>query len=223
MTHDEHELPQMVIRKIKAEPLQDGYQLIRLETNRGNIDFHYYSVPDTQRGAIWVGGVGGGWDTPANGLYPRLCQELSSQGIASLQVRYRQPTSLEESVLDVYAGISYLESKGIEVVALTGHSFGGAVVIQAAAISETVRAVVTLATQSYYGAAVVSQLPSECEILLIHGTVDSILIPACSKYVYQLAHQHKHLILYEGAEHNLDEVAEEVYQVVRDYIFEKLE
>lgn len=222
MTHDEHELPQMVIRNIKAEPLQDGYQLIRLETNRGNIDFHYYSVPDTQRGAIWVGGVGGGWDTPANGLYPRLCQELSSQGIASLRVHYRQPTSLEESVLDVYAGISYLESKGVEVVALTGHSFGGAVVIQAAAISGTVRAVVTLATQSY-GAAVVSQLPPECEILLIHGTVDRILTPACSKYVYQLAHQPKRLILYKGATHNLDEVAEEVYQVVRDYILEKLE
>lgn len=222
MTHDEHELPQMVIRNIKAEPLQDGYQLIRLETNRGNIDFHYYSVPDTQRGAIWVGGVGGGWDTPANGLYPRLCQELSSQGIASLRVRYRQPTSLEESVLDVCAGMSYLESKGIELVALTGHSFGGAVVIQAAAISETVRAVVTLATQSY-GAAVVSQLPPECEILLIHGTVDSILTPACSKYIYKIAHQPKRLILYEGADHGLDEVAEEVYQVVRDYIFEKLE
>ena len=221
MTHDKHELPQMVIRNIKAEPLQDGYQLIRLETNRGNIDFHYYSVPDTQRGAIWVGGVGGGWDTPANGLYPRLCQELSSQGIASLRVRYRQPTSLEESVLDVYAGISYLESKGIEVVALTGHSFGGAVVIQAAAISEAVRAVVTLATQSY-GAAVVSQLPPECEILLIHGTVDSILTPACSKYVYKIAHQPKRLILYEGADRGLDEVAEEVYQVVRDYILEKL-
>lgn len=221
MTHDEHELPQMVIRNIKAKPLQDGYQLIRLETNRGNIDFHYYSVPDTQRGAIWVGGVGGGWDTPANGLYPRLCQELSSQGIASLRVRYRQPTSLEESVLDVCAGMSYLESKGIELVALTGHSFGGAVVIQAAAISETVRAVVTLATQSY-GAAVVSQLPPECEILLIHGTVDSILTPACSKYIYKIAHQPKRLILYEGADHGLDEVAEEVYQVVRDYIFEKL-
>ncbi|MBW4637821.1 MAG: dienelactone hydrolase family protein [Gloeocapsa sp. UFS-A4-WI-NPMV-4B04] len=221
MTHDEHELPQMVIRNIKAEPLQDGYQLIRLETNRGNIDFHYYSAPDTQRGAIWVGGVGGGWDTPANGLYPRLCQELSSQGIASLRVRYRQPTSLEESVLDVCAGMSYLESKGIELVALTGHSFGGAVVIQAAAISEAVRAVVTLATQSY-GAAVVSQLPPECEILLIHGTVDSILTPACSKYVYKIAHQPKRLILYEGADHNLDEVAEEVYQVVHNYILEKL-
>lgn len=221
MTHDEHQLLQMVIRNIKTEPLQDGYQLIRLETNRGNIDFHYYSVPAPQRGAIWVGGVGGGWDTPANGLYPRLCQELSSQGIASLRVRYRQPTSLEESVLDVYAGISYLESKGIELVALTGHSFGGAVVIQAAAISEAVRAVVTLATQSY-GAAVVSQLPPECEILLIHGTVDSILTPACSKYVYKIAHQPKRLMLYEGANHNLDEVAEEVYQVVHNYILEKL-
>lgn len=212
----------MVIRNIKAQPMQEGYQLITLETNRGNIDFRYYSVLGTQRGAILVGGVGGGWDTPAKGLYPRLCQELINQGIASLRVRYRNPTSLEESVLDIYAGISYLESQGIEAIALTGHSFGGAVVIQAAAISETVHAVVTLATQSY-GAVVVSQLPPECEILLIHGTADSILTPACSKYVYQLAHQPKRLMLYEGADHNLDEAAEEVYQTVRGWILEKLE
>jgi hypothetical protein len=50
-------------------------------------------------------------------------------------VRFRHPTRLEESILDVLAGINYLQSEGMKVIALTGHSFGGAVVIQAAAIS----------------------------------------------------------------------------------------
>ncbi len=215
------ELLEIVIYDLKVKPMQSGYQPIRLETNRGNIDFCYYPVSGTQYGAIWVGGVGGGWDTPANGLYPQLCQELMGDGIASLRVRYRQPKILQESVFDVLAGISYLESEGIKAVALTGHSFGGAVVIQAAAISQAVRTVVTLATQSY-GATAVSQLAPGCEILLIHGTVDRVLTSACSEYVYQLAHEPKRLILYEGADHSLNQVAEDVYQVVRDLIVQKL-
>jgi len=39
VTHDEHELPQLVIHNLKAKPMQSGYQLISLE-NHGNID-HY--------------------------------------------------------------------------------------------------------------------------------------------------------------------------------------
>ena len=222
MQHNEAEvLEKIVIRDLKVQPMQSGYQPIRVETNRRNIDFRYYPVSGTQYGAIWVGGVGGGWDTPAAGLYPRLCQELMGEAITSLRVRYRYPTILEEAVLDVFAGISYLESEGIKTIALTGHSFGGAVVIQAAATAQAVRTVVTLATQSY-GAMPVSQLSPECGILLLHGTADQVLIPACSEYVYQIAHEPKRLSLYEGAAHNLDEVAEEVYQVVRNWIVEQL-
>jgi hypothetical protein len=214
-------LEKIVIRNLKVQPMQSGYQPIRVETNRRNIDFRYYPVSGTQCGAIWVGGVGGGWDTPAAGLYPRLCQELMGEAIASLRIRYRYPTILEEAVLDVFAGISYLESEGIKTIALTGHSFGGAVVIQAAATAQAVRTVVTLATQSY-GAMPVSRLSPECGILLLHGTADQVLIPACSEYVYQIAHEPKRLSLYEGAAHNLDEVAEEVYQAVRNWIVEQL-
>lgn len=208
-----------MICDLKVQPMQDGYQPISLKTNRGTIDFRYYQVPGTQRGVIFIGGVGGGWDTPANGLYPRLCHELIDEAIASLRVRYRHPTILAESVLDVLMGISYLESEGIKSIALIGHSFGGAVVVQAA-VSQVVCTVVTLATQSY--GATPSQLPRECGILLIHGTVDRVLTPACSEYIYQIAHEPKCLILYEGADHSLNEVSEEVHQVVRDWIVEKL-
>ena len=43
--------------------------------------------------------------------------------------------------MDVLAGISFLEQEGIGGVSLTGHSFGGAVVIQAASRSPLVRAI----------------------------------------------------------------------------------
>lgn len=212
---------EMLVHNLEVEPIREDYHPVRLVTNRGNIESRYYKVPGARCGAIWVGGVGGGWDTPANGLYPQLCQELMGEAIASLRVRYRHPTILQESLIDVLAGISFLESEGVNAIALIGHSFGGAVVIQAAAIADTVRTVVTLASQSY-GATPAAKLAPRCSILLIHGTVDRILSPTCSEYIYSLAQEPKRLILYEGADHGLDEVAEEVDRVVRDWIVENV-
>ncbi|WP_199315291.1 dienelactone hydrolase family protein [Aerosakkonema funiforme] len=211
----------MVINNLEVEAMRDSYYPVRLVTNRGNVECRYYKVPSTKRGVIWVGGIGGDWDTPANKLYPRLCQELIAEGIASVRVRFRHSTILEEAILDVLAGISYLESEGVDAIALIGHSFGGAVVIQAGAIADTVCTVVTLATQSY-GAAAAANLAPRCSILLIHGTVDRILPAVCSQYIYSLAQEPKHLILYKGADHNLNEVSQQVDRAVRDWIVDQL-
>jgi pimeloyl-ACP methyl ester carboxylesterase len=73
--------------------------------------------------------------------------EAYKKEINSLRVRFLYPTNLYESVLDVIEGIHLLEQQGIESVGLVGHSFGGAVVIQAGtASSDRVRTVVTLST-----------------------------------------------------------------------------
>ncbi len=221
MKRKKSELLEMVVRDVEVEAIQEGYQPVRLIASRGNVECRYYKVNNAQKGAIWVGGVGGDWDTPAKGLYPRLCQELMGEEIASLRVRYRYPTILEEAILDILAGINYLQGEGIKAVALTGHSFGGAAVICAGANSQTVRTVVALATQSY-GAAIASQLAPHCSLLLLHGTGDEVLPVYCSEYVYQLAGEPKRLILYPGATHGLDEVAEEIHQAVRNWVIEKL-
>jgi pimeloyl-ACP methyl ester carboxylesterase len=213
---------EMMVEDVEVgERHQEGYHPVKLTTSREDIHCRYYPVAGTKQAAIWVGGVGGGWDTPAKGLYPRLCEELTSEGIASLRVRYRYPTDLVEAVLDVLAGITFLHDEGIESIALIGHSFGGAVVIQAASQSEDVRTVVTLATQSY-GANPVRELATRCSILLLHGTADPVLTPFCSQHVYQLALEPKHLILYPGATHGLDEVADEVHSCVRNWVIEQL-
>lgn len=221
MEHGEGEALEMVIHDIAIRSTEEGYQSVRLETSRGTVACRYYQVPDVRCAVIWVGGVGGDWDTPAQGLYPRLCQELMAEGIASLRVRYRYPTELEEAILDVLAGIAYLQRDGIDAVALVGHSFGGAVVIQAAAASDVVCSIVTLATQSY-GAAPVANLAPRCSILAIHGAEDQVLPPSCSVYVHRLADEPKRLVIYEGAGHGLDEVAAEVHQTVHDWIVERL-
>jgi pimeloyl-ACP methyl ester carboxylesterase len=200
----------------------DGYTSIRLLTRGGGVDCRYYYIDRALKAIIWVGGVGGGWDTPARGLYPNLCQKLIKEGINSLRVRFRCPTDLYESVLDVTEGIDFLEQQGIESVGLVGHSFGGAVVIQAGtACSDTVRTVVTLSTQSY-GAEGVSRLKQGSSILLIHGTDDKVLPPYCSSYVYNLANDPKEIILYKGATHGLDEPGEQVHQMVHDWLVKHL-
>jgi len=213
---------QMKVQDVQVgEPAQEGYLPVTLVTSRGTISYRYYEAPGARCGAIWVGGVGGGWDTPSRSLYFRLCHELLDASIASLRVRLRHPTILGEAILDVLAGINFLRSRGLDTIALTGWSFGGAVALQAAAISQFVRTVVTLSTQGY-GVDPIARLGPRCSVLLIHGTGDQVLPQVCSEHAYQLAQEPKRLLLYEGANHALDEVSEEVHLVVHDWIVEQL-
>ncbi|MGA9172134.1 MAG: alpha/beta fold hydrolase, partial [Nitrososphaeraceae archaeon] len=156
----------------------DNYRSITLVTSRqDSVDCRYYYIEGATKAVIWVGGIGGGWDTPAKWLYPQLCQKLvNNERISSLRIRYRYPRDLDESLTDVIAGIKFLEHEGIQSIGLVGHSFGGAVVIEAAAaVPDMVLTIVTLSTQSYRAVETVSKLRKGCSILLIHGT-DGIII-----------------------------------------------
>jgi pimeloyl-ACP methyl ester carboxylesterase len=203
------------------------YQLVKLDTQRGEMVCRYYSS-NTHNPAsvavVYVTGVGGGWGTPAIGLYPRLCCSLARIGIDGLRVRYRHPTDLLESVFDTLAGIAFLrEEHRIKAIGLVGHSFGGAVVIQAAVqASDVVCTLVTLATQSYGAAHVISKLKHRTSALMIHGSDDKVLPAYCSEEVYQKAHDPKQIVLCEGAGHGLDEVSEEVYELVYDWLVNSL-
>ena len=185
------------------------------------MEFRHYPAPNAVRAALWVPGAIGGWHSPAADLYPRLSREFLPEGIASLQVLYRQAAVLGECVLDLLAGLAYLEGEGIKAVSMTGHSFGGAVVIQAGAASPLTRTVVTLSTQGN-GADAVTRLPDDCSILLVRGTADEILPASSSERVYARAHEPKRLVLYPGANHNLDQVAAEVYDLVHDWTLQAL-
>jgi pimeloyl-ACP methyl ester carboxylesterase len=215
----------LTVRHIRRDdPVDEGYATITLETDRGEVAMRYYAAPRREWGAVYVGGVGGDFDTPARGLYPTLCVKLMRADVSGLRVQYRDPTNLSESTLDVLTGLGFLVRQGVETAAVVGHSFGGAVVVQAAALSnrhsELVRAVVTLATQSH-GTDSIADLAPRCGALLIHGLNDTVLPPSCSEHAYRLAHEPKRLRLYPGAGHMLDEVATEVYDDVCDWIVER--
>jgi pimeloyl-ACP methyl ester carboxylesterase len=187
-----------------------------LQTRSGPVEMRYGHAPG-ERAVAFVGGAGGGFDSPARDLYGRLAAALPGEGIASLRLRFRRPTDLEASVADLSAGVAELERRGKTRIGLIGHSFGGAVVIHAAAAARSVRAVIALATQSY-GAQPVQTLGPRCSVLLIHGTADRVLPPEVSRTVYEMAAEPKRLVLIDGAGHGLQEASEEVEQLVRAWL-----
>ncbi len=118
--------------------------------------------------------------------------------MTSLRINYRQPGDLQESVLDTLAGISFLKGTGHTDIALVGHSFGGAVVIQAAANSPLVKAVLALSSQTYGASGVASVAPRP--LLLLHGEEDMRLPSHTSQTIYDWAKGPKDLGLYPEAE-----------------------
>ncbi|MDQ3837356.1 MAG: alpha/beta hydrolase, partial [Thermoproteota archaeon] len=58
--------------------------------------------------------------------------------------------------------------------------------------------------------------------LLIHGNRDKVLPFYCSQQVYSRAHKPKQIVLYEGASHGLDEVSDEVYELVYNWLVNNL-
>lgn len=196
---------------------EDGYEEVMLKTVHGDVACRYYRAARPRGAAVFVGGVGGGWDTPARGLYPRLCAELPAEGIACLRVRFRFSDVLEEATHDVAAAARWLVGEGVGPLALVGHSFGGAVVVRAAVKEDAVRTVVTLATQAY-GAEQVAELGPRCSLLLIHGTADRVLPARASEHLHSLARDPRELVTFPGAGHVLDEAADEVHRRVREWI-----
>ena len=106
-------------------------------------------------------------------------------------------------MLDVLLGVAYLASLGKTRIVLVGHSFGGAVVINAGAISQAVIAVVALSSQAS-GTDMVGDL-SPKPVIFIHGSADEVVSDHCSRDLYARAGEPKQLILYPGCRHGLDQ------------------
>ncbi|MBI4339000.1 MAG: dienelactone hydrolase family protein [Chloroflexi bacterium] len=198
---------------------QGGAPLI-LHTTRGDLRAAYHESPAPHAGVVWVWGAYGGLEGPADGLYARLADQLTPDGITSLRVDYRQPRVLMESVMDTLAGVSFLKAKGYAAIALVGHSFGGAVVITAAPLSPEVKAVVALSSQT--GGAQNAGLVSPRPLLLVHGEADTRLPPQASRTIYLWARQPKELVLYPGAGHSLTQCKEKLDALLKRWLVEKL-
>jgi hypothetical protein len=206
------------IHDVRTGPPSEGElgEGVLLRTDRGDIQTIVHQAPEAQHGVIWVGGAREGFGRPGQGAYARLADVLRRDQIASLRLCYRHPNVLPACALDILAGIAYLQQGRVQRVVLVGHSFGGAVVITAGAVHDRVAGVVALASQTY-GARLAGQLAPR-PLLVVHGKADTRLPYTCGVQIYAWAQEPKQLVLYEGAEHRLDECADELDQLLTQWL-----
>lgn len=162
------------------------------------------------------GGAAGGVLGPADALYHDLGDWLSTRGIGTLRVGYRRPNRIDMCVHDLTAAADLASRSGARRFVTAGHSFGGAVAVQAGiALADACAGVVTFATQSAgcEGAAALGGRP----LLLFHGTRDELLPPDASFAVQALAGAGEVVIL-PGAGHMLTEAAAELRERLAEWI-----
>lgn len=197
------------------------WEATTIATDRGTVQVRRHLPAGSEAAVVMVGGVGGAFDTPARDLYPRLAEDLAAHRVGTLRIRFRDPRALEEAAYDVLAGLRSLAEEGVTRAALVGHSFGGAVVIRAAAdppaTGPAVAAVVTLATQSY-GTEPVTELRSP--LLLVHGDRDRVLSVRATEDVARRAGGPVDLRVLRGGSHDLVEHRHELRDLVGGWLLE---
>jgi alpha/beta superfamily hydrolase len=211
--------PGLRLIEVKTRPLDDNTTDVVLRTSRGDIRCIMHPA-DGEATVIWVCGAFGGLDGPSFGIFKDLSEELVMEGITSLRLDYRVPGYLPQCVPDVLMGIHFLSQDGAKNIGLVGHSFGGAVVIQAGVLSTQVKTVVGLSSQTY-GANPVGRL-SPKPLLLVHGERDQNLPADCSRQIYQWAGEPKELVIYQDNGHFLRECHDELHNLLKDWLVSKL-
>ena len=210
------------VLRVENSDLPDGDvgEGLRFETIRGNFSGILHRSIGADKAVIWVCGARGGFGGPGLGTYARMSERLTHEGVTSLRLDYRYPNDIFECALDLLVGVSYLKDTGHQPVVVVGHSFGGAVVIAAGANSDHIKGVVALSPQTY-GAGMVGQVAPR-KLLVVHGKADTRLAFACGQQIYDMANEPKQLVLYEGAEHRLEECRDELEELLGNWIPETL-
>jgi pimeloyl-ACP methyl ester carboxylesterase len=216
-----------------------GARRLKLRTTRGEIPIIIHApevhasevhVPEEStsdvraaetpgRAVLCISGALGGFDGPGM-LYVRLGQELPRLGITVARLNYRMPNEFGECVLDTMAGLTFLKAMRYERAALIGHSFGGAVAINAGTLAPMVTTVIAVSSQ-LAGAHVVAELAPR-PLLLLHGMADTILPHECSERIYDRAQEPRTLKLFPGVGHRFTEAADELLETVRDWLVDRL-
>jgi pimeloyl-ACP methyl ester carboxylesterase len=217
MTEDPRS-PLELLEALAMEEAQLAPNLWHLEiySMRGLLTLLWHGPRDAEAAVVTCGGGMGSLLGPADGLYQDLGVAFSERGIGTVRVGYRKPNDLSRCVHDLAAATDLVSRSGARRFVTVGHSFGGAVALQAALVlGGYCKGVVTLATQSA-GCEQVDQL-TDTPLLLLHGTDDEILPPETSGVVQMLA-GHGEVVLLPGTGHLLTQSADEVRARLLEWI-----
>jgi hypothetical protein len=196
---------------------------IDINSDRGAIRGLFHRSVQGTGAVVMFGGIDGGFDGPADSIYPTLAADLLPLQISSLRLDFRRrgsPGIVEEGVHDVLKAVEFLNMDGLEHIGLVGHSFGGAVAIESAARSPDVDAVVALSPQTAGAQRVADIAPRP--ILFIHGEDDRRLPPRLSRFLYGQAGEPKELVILSGARHSLRRRRERLRRLLIEWLTEKL-
>jgi pimeloyl-ACP methyl ester carboxylesterase len=205
---------------VEEVEIAPGLAHLEIYTLRGLLTILWHGPRDARDVVVTCGGGMGGVLGPADGIYHTLGRELAAtHGIATMRVGYRKPNDMSRCVHDVAAAADLASRSGARGFVVIGHSFGGAVAVQAGAVLSThCRGIVTLATQSAgcENAAEIGDTP----LLLFHGTEDEIL-PAETSSVVQMIAGHGEVVLLPGNGHLLSQSASEIRERLLTWIPER--
>jgi alpha/beta hydrolase family protein len=199
----------------------DTLRHVEVYTLEGLLTLLWHGDPDAENVVLMCGGAMGGLLGPGKGLYHWLGEYFAhdGHGIGTIRVGYRKPNHLPKCVHDLVAAADLANRFGARRFITVGHSFGGAVALQAALVlGEHCRGVVTLATQSA-GCEDVGELGGT-PLILFHGEGDELLPPETSAVVQMLA-GHGEVVYLAGTGHLLTEAADELRERLTVWIPER--
>lgn len=197
------------LRAVASQKVSLGDRLEHHEvfTLSGLLTLFWHGTGDEDAVVVCGGGAMGGMLGPADGLYHDLGVALAEQGIATVRVGWRRPNDLDASLMDMLAVLQLAAARGATRAVTMGHSFGGAVAVQAGVVADDlVAGVVTFATQSA-GCEPADGLAGR-PVLCFHGDADEILPPMCSELVAGLSGGE--FVLLPGAGHLLTQAGGEL-------------
>ncbi len=188
---------------------------VEIYTMEGLLTLLWHGDPACESVVLMVGGAMGGLLGPSDGLYPELGERFAAEGIGTIRIGYHKPNHLPRCVHDVCAAGDLASRSGARRFVTVGHSFGGAVAVQAGTVlAEHCRGVVTLATQSA-GCEEAEHLTAP--LLLVHGLQDELLPAQTSEVVRMMAGQGELMLLPDDG-HLLDKSRNAIVDKLVDWI-----
>lgn len=209
-----------VLAKADGE-LSETSRIVEIYTMEGLLQIMWHGDPEATDVVLMCGGAMGGMLGPGRSLYLELGLELAAEGRAAMAVGYRKAGDLTRSLLDTCAAADLALRNGAERFVILGHSFGGAVAIQAAStFAAHTAGVITYATQSA-GCEEVARI-GDTPLLLLHGERDSILGPENSMMVQSLAGAGE-VRMFPDTDHLMAEAANEIAEITGRWVREKFD
>ncbi|MEL7157144.1 MAG: alpha/beta hydrolase [Actinomycetota bacterium] len=210
-------LDQLDVLAMQTVEVDANLDHLEIYTMKGLLTVLWHGASTLDNVVVCVGGAMGGLLGPDGGLFHLLGRSLPEHGIGVVRVSYRAPNDLSMCVHDTLAVMELAARHGARRFVPLGHSFGGAVAIQAAAHLDapSVPGAVTLATQSAGCEPI--ELLTDRDLLYFHGTNDQILPHQASELVRMLAGNGE-LVLLDGADHMLRPAGAEVLARLLDHL-----